>query len=166
MRPRRFCRGERAIRCRRDGDRKHASMRPRRFCRGERDRVAVQPIAIAASMRPRRFCRGEPRPGRRRRRGRSGFNEAPAILPGRGRCKSTPRSGRRSSFNEAPAILPGRGRPGDPAHFADPPEASMRPRRFCRGEAGIAPIDVPATGNASMRPRRFCRGERADRHWR
>ena len=63
-------------------------------------------------MRPRRFCRGKQyrsRPSRITRH--VGFNEAPAILPGKAgghvQARRAP-----IRFNEAPAILPGKARAG------------------------------------------------------
>ena len=135
-----------------------ASMRPRRFCRGE--------AARSASVRSRSTCfneapailpgRARPKPARRRSPRR--FNEAPAILPGRAPSRRSWAASDGYCFNEAPAILPGRvpdRRRRDPQLV----EASMRPRRFCRGElCGKAGLVLPHTP-ASMRPRRFCRGE-------
>ena len=60
-------------------------------------------------MRPRRFCRGKLLPQDGDGEAWLGFNEAPAILPGKER-------------------LPGLSR-------KHPDFASMRPRRFCRGKA-------------------------------
>ena len=84
-------------------------MRPRRFRRGE------SPLSVAVSAPS-----------------SAGFNEAPAIPPGRER------------FGQ---VVSGQGR-----------AASMRPRRFRRGERRRR---VPQTEqrSASMRPRRFRRGE-------
>ena len=85
-------------------------MRPRRFCRGKH--VVAEGIAVpvpVASMRPRRFCRGKLRDRTSR-----------PIAASRG-------------FNEAPAILPGKAEPKARLVTVDL-NASMRPRRFCRGK--------------------------------
>ena len=108
-------------------------------------------------MRPRRFRRGETRASSPPVDVRSGFNEAPAIPPGRARGRGVewypsitasmrPRRFRRGelarlpgrfavhlSFNEAPAIPPGRASSGCSTAKARH-DASMRPRRFRRGE--------------------------------
>ena len=91
-------------------------------------------ILQQASMRPRRFRRGE---------------LASAIPAG-----NEPLAG----FNEAPAIPPGRAGSSSQASVAG--KASMRPRRFRRGEVGVE-RPVPVEDVASMRPRRFRRGEGA-----
>ena len=109
-------------------------MRPRRFCRGELEvREAGKHTVGRASMRPRRFCRGEARAGARSPSPRASFNEAPAILPGRGRAKPCHFGEGWHGFNEAPAILPGRDELRVELHQSFG-TASMRPRRFCRGE--------------------------------
>ena len=68
-----------------------------------------------------------------------GFNEAPANLPGNGRTgmgRTELTIAREKGFNEAPANLPGNG--GGVTAFPNRlgyGEASMRPRRICRGMA-------------------------------
>ena len=111
MRPRRFRRGKLAP-CNALAPRsRRASMRPRRFRRGKpaRDGKGIR-LSAAASMRPRRFRRGKLAQRGVRLRKRDGFNEAPAIPPGKtGWCEQArPCACRR--FNEAPAIPPGKTR--------------------------------------------------------
>ena len=111
----------------------------------------------------------------------SGFNEAPAILPGkealgffpgnhpetasmrprrfcRGKRTRTECSRRaRAGFNEAPAILPGKGNQNVSTHGRDvrfneaPAILPGKGRRF--------PVRISTIRGASMRPRRFCRGK-------
>ena len=116
-----------------------ASMRPRRFRRGEVYIIAPEcQYLFAASMRPRRFRRGErkSRPSRRSR-SRRGFNEAPAIPPGRGR-KTIAKRLRRKCFNEAPAIPPGRAR------------SNLQSRRQLRSSFNEAPAIPPGRGERSQ----------------
>ena len=110
-------------------------MRPRRFRRGKRyGRPRHAARREAASMRPRRFRRGK--------RGR------PAPPPPR----------RSVGFNEAPAIPPGKTGSGVPA-WRSTSSASMRPRRFRRGKPTRSTALHVSKRKASMRPRRFRRGK-------
>ena len=58
-------------------------MRPRHVCRGMGlDRFPFVAGVVGASMRPRHVCRGMPRSTSASSSATSGFNEAPACLPG------------------------------------------------------------------------------------
>ena len=120
-----------------------------------------------ASMRPRRFCRGKLRIYERHDGSSPGFNEAPAILPGKAAEQQI------AVRPEGASMRPRRfcrGKHVKGRFMRRSYRASMRPRRFCRGKrhsGRLADMDVPA----SMRPRRFCRGkwrrprsERRERH--
>ena len=89
--------------------RSHASMRPRRFRRGKRCRAPrSRRRPRLASMRPRRFRRGKRRLRPAGAAPPPGFNEAPAIPPGKTGDGGDAAGGDRSRFNEAPAIPPGK----------------------------------------------------------
>ena len=135
-------------------------MRPRRFRRGNRHAVqrairdAVRSFNEApaippgkpikayldiqggerASMRPRRFRRGNRHAVQRAIRDAvRSFNEAPAIPPGKPGTRSRRAASPRPSFNEAPAIPPGKPAFSRSVYGGAGDMASMRPRRFRRG---------------------------------
>ena len=108
-------------------------------------------------MRPRRVCRGNWGRHRGGYRTNPGFNEAPACLPGKWRARWRGSTRRRRCFNEAPACLPGKCLDRVVLDRAAV-EASMRPRRVCRGNVGEGEDFVAGEEPASMRPRRVCRG--------
>ena len=159
MRPRHYCRGRDSL----AAERKRAveaSMRPRHYCRGRcsttRTRLATRtgfneaaallprkgPYLgvvllgiLSASMRPRHYCRGRSRSTRCLAPSPPRFNEAAALLPRKDHlfgCQF--RHGTR--FNEAAALLP-RKEGRSMRHIAEIPQASMRPRHYCRGRHNL-----------------------------
>jgi hypothetical protein len=138
-----------------------------------------------ASMRPRHYCPGERPAPAFRRTGCRCFNEAQALLPGRGGAQA-----RRGGGDRLASMRPRHYCPGEPVPAQAPPHAgsnwaSMRPRHYCPGEpaswwlsaAGRArcfneaqallpgrgprsgPSRCPDVSVASMRPRHYCPGE-------
>jgi len=203
MGPRRFSRGSNeplisAVRC------LIASMGPRRFSRGSRLARNRRHHAQQASMGPRRFSRGRLQSGHSTASPTTRFNGAAAFQPRKLAPGVATRTMQGERFNGAAAFQPRKSpcssSPADPsprfngAAAFQPRKcagaehrirrrvaASMGPRRFSRGSAGLA-VDRPALDElqwgrgvsaaevggagvdehavdvASMGPRRFSRG--------